>query len=325
MSISKIIYGIFLSLLMITSSCKDNSNPAETPVNNNVKANGSFLITLNPANPALEADAYTSIVGVIKDGPTPSDNLFKEVMTSGKVKLLERLHPFCEDCGGNFKCVGEDSCMEEPDAISIGTVTIKGMKYKGQEKVYTIEPGDVALDYQLVGSYPDYPPADEGDTITVSASGTESSSNGFSVKLRGIAPLVVTNESIVLEDGKDITLTWEPPSVSGVSTIHVRINISYHGGDYGEIQADCEDNGSLTIPAALLDKLKSWGTSGYPAVDIIRNSVAYDDVTKISAVMQSKVTRFITIPGEISCDNMPGQCPESDTCVAKKCQLKGNF
>jgi hypothetical protein len=205
--------------------------------------------------------------------------------------------------------------MAEPKKIKVGQVTVTGLKVKNQLTPVVMD--STKGNYQVVGITLDYPPCAEGDTIRLSATGSEDAAS-FSLKVRGITPLEVINDEILAEDGKPITLRWKPPTMQGVSTISVQINISYHGGTKAEIQCECEDNGSLTIPGSMLDELKSYGIAGYPRVDITRKSVGYDEISKAKVIVECMVTRMLTIPGIVSCDRNE-DCP-SQNCVDRRCQ-----
>lgn len=315
----KIILGGLLSLTLVLVSCFESESPSKPPVTSTAQSYGTFVITLNPYDSVNDNPAYSILTGNMKDGPTPPVFAFKKVMDSGSCKLFQVDEPFCgNSCGSGF-CVAPDSCMSQPHSISVGTLTLTGMISNGVKKTYTINPDpQTGLDYGMISPYPDYPPTAEGDTITVSASGN-GSIPPFTVKVRGITPLVVTNGKLVLETGKSITVTWVPPAVKGFSTINILIDLSYHGSEKGQIIATCEDNGSLTIPGNMLDKLKGWGFSGWPKLEITRESVVIDEITKAKVVVQHTRTLELGIPGLISCGGEIG-CPDGQSCVYQRCQ-----
>jgi len=304
-SLKKIIpVGVF-GLILVVVGCfetKPPSSPEDPPViTTAAQSFGTFRVQLIPENPELSNPAYTNFVGMMKDGPVPPVDIFKETMASGQCKLFKLNNPLCQNsCPSGYLCVADDSCMREPSAYSVGNITLTGMKSGGEPRTYVSEPGDRAFDYQINSPYPDYPPAKEGDTITFSAAG-KGSVEPFTLKVPCIAPLVILNDTIKLEDGKDITLNWEPPKVAGISTISIRFNLSYHGGTKGEIQCETQDDGSITIPAAMIDKLKSYGTAGYPCVYITRQAVVVDEAAKAKATVECTITKILTIPIDRKC------------------------
>lgn len=330
MSLKKIIpIGLF-AMILVGVACFETKGPSgpggtedpgDTLIKPTAESFGTFRVQLIPENPELDNPAYTNFVGMMKDGPIPPVDIFKEEMVSGQFRLYKKYNPYCEDCSSDNVCVANDSCIPEPNAYSVGNMTLTGMKSGGEPREYVSEPGDRAFDYQISSPYPDFPPADEGEIITFSAAGT----NGvepFKLEVPCIAPLEILNDEMVL-DGKDIALRWEPPKVAGISTINIRINLSYHGGTKGEILCDTEDDGSVTIPGAMIEKLKSYGTAGYPCIYVTRQAVVVDEASKAKGSVECTITKMLTIPGEISCsgdETGNGVCPEGTYCIDRKCQ-----
>jgi hypothetical protein len=323
----------FFALILVAVACFETKSPSEPEIEKppvtttTAEVFGTFRIQLipevvDPIEPSNNTRAFTNFIGKMKDGPSCPTEFYKETMVTGQSKLFKTDQPFCsEKCQSGYKCVGNDSCMRDPKTLSVGNITLTGMKSGGEPITVVSEAFSPKYDYMIVSPYPDYPPAAEGDTITMSAAGS-GSVDPFTIKLRCIAPLVVLNGEIVL-DGKDVTLEWEPPKVEGVSTISIRFNLSYHGVIKGEIKCETEDDGSVTIPGKMLDELKSYGTAGYPAVYLTRQSVVVDEATKVKATVECTITKLLTIPGEISCSGDgtgDGVCPEGKQCIDRKCQ-----
>jgi hypothetical protein len=98
------------------------------------------------------------------------------------------------------------------------------------------------------------------------------------------------------------------------------INLSYHGGTKGKIECDCEDNGSLVIPASLLDQLKALGISGFPKIEIARRSIGTNAAAHADIVIESKVIKMLKVPGLVSC-NGDEECPSGQSCQGDlRCQ-----
>jgi hypothetical protein len=272
---------------------------------------GIFKIRLFAADSTTDMVAFTSIEGVVYDGPSPPDIIFGKIEESGPCVLYKTKVPFCAlACGPNGKCVAQDSCQRYPAMLDAGPVTVSGLRFNGVATRVTMNASGNNF-YQLVGNQPDYPPFGEGDTIRLTTEGTAAVAPVF-IYTRGISPLVVPDEKIVLEDGKPVTFKWQKPALAGISTMHIRINLSYHGGTKGEILVDCDDNGEVTVPAAMIDKLKSLGIAGWPIADLTRRSIATQDSTHSRIVIESTVTRDLVVPGVISCNDdescAPGRC-----------------
>jgi hypothetical protein len=312
----KLVTSGLLALLSLALFCGDEPSPTAPPVSS-APTFGTFKLRLVPADSITDNAAYTALEGAINDGPSVPDIVFQEIMKDGECKLFKAISPFCAGgCGSNGKCIAEDSCQPYPSMVSAGKVTVNGLKKSNEKISFTMDPSSKFF-YQMVNVPLDYPPFAEGDSITFVAAGS-SSIAPFTVSVRGIGPLVVLNKEVLLEDGKPITFLWEKPKVAGISTISIRINISYHGGTKGEIQCEGADDGELTVPAALLDKLKTYGIAGWPVADITRKSVVTSESAKVKIITETTFTQGLTIPGVVSC-NENEECP-SGNCVDRKCQ-----
>jgi hypothetical protein len=298
--------GIF-ALLVAFGSCNndDKGNPVnETPT---TQSFGTFQVSL------LAEDGYTSVLGKMYDGPVPSNLAFEEIAAVGCCKLFKRLYPFCEpDCGGLAACVKGDTCQPYPSPVNIGTVSISGLKVNDGKTTFSMDP--INSNYMFTSI--DFPPCNEGEAVTLTAAGSSSVST-FTIAVRGISPLTLLNDTIKLLDHQPIDLQWTPPAVTGISTIFVLIDISYHGGTSAKIECECDDNGSLTVPAKLLDSLKTFGISGFPKLEISRQAISTDTAAKAKLVIESKVVKMLQIPGVISC-NGDADCPEGQYCAGNQ-------
>lgn len=249
-----------------------------------------------------------NVVGATADGVSPSDESWTTVMTDGDCRLVVPHKNFCEDpCGLGYVCVAENTCEAEPNRIHIGEVTMSGVKTT--ENTTTFSLGDRSP-YMPIEEMA-YPPFKDGDQIKLSAVGnSELDIDAFSITGKAIDPIVLKNDSIMYEDGKDITLKWEP-SKNGHASIFFEIDISYHGGTKAKILGETEDDGSYTISAKLLDKLKTYGMAGFPRLLIYRRATFKNKAGNVELVVESEEMRYLHIPGLISCN---GTCPDGMTC-----------
>jgi hypothetical protein len=313
---------LFLGLI-IGGSCKK-----ETPTEPVIKPDTTHIDTSTATETygafqiMLTTDKQTSMLGKIYDGPTPPVEIYTEIMKSGPCKLYKRVHPYCEDCGSSASCIAEDSCQPYSKAINIGTITVNGLKLANGKTSFTMDP--INYYYQpMADDRIAYPPCNEGDVATLSASGSAQLA-AFTLNFKGITALKVLNDTnqVPFPDHQAITLNWVPPATTGNSKIFVQVDISYHGGTQAKIEANCEDNGSLTIPAQMLDSLKTFGISGFPRIQISRRALSVNATAKVKITMESLVTLWLAIPGVISC-NSDAQCPEGQACAGdQRCRPK---
>jgi hypothetical protein len=122
-----------------------------------------------------------------------------------------------------------------------------------------------------------------------------------------------------------LELSWTPPADPSQSRIHVRVDISHHGGQKGEIVCDAPDTGSLQIPARLTAGLIDLGVAGYPGLEIVREASASTAAGRgsIELAVTSLVTIELEIPGLVSCDDpgTPAGCPDGQECrIDRRCQ-----
>lgn len=316
--IKTILRGALGFLFLVTATCnveKDN-NPVNVtiPPEKTQPSYGSFNVSL--IAPTEISQGYTSILGMVKDGPTPEKIIWDEKTKIGNCRLLVPRIPFCEESCAGGVCVEDDSCQPNPSKIEVGTVTASGLKTKTGETTFSMM--SVMKNYQpTAGVTVDFPPCAEGDTVTFTASGTETMP-AFTLTAVGISPLEILNDTIKMEDGKPIQLRWVKPAKAGNSTIEVIVDISHHGGIKGLIECKCEDNGFLEIPASLLKELKDLGVAGFPEIEIVRKSVGTSDTAPADLIIESRVTKFIEIPGVISCTGET--CPDGKSCKDFMCQ-----
>jgi hypothetical protein len=286
------------------------NDPGDKPPTGNGPSSGSFQVSL--VEPTPISQGFTSVLGKVFNGPTPSAVAWKETAKIGSCRLLIPRAPFCATpCGSGAICVDDNKCQDFPKAIGAGRVTATGLKTKAGATSFTMDP--VLNGYQpMGGTIVDFPPFAEGDAVTFSASG-DTGVGPFTVSSKGIGPMVLLNDSIVLADGKAINLQWTPPGLTGNSTVSVKVDISHHGGLKGVIDCQAADNGSLEIAASLVDQLKALGVSGFPKMEVTRKATGTNDKVKVDLVIESMTTKDVSIPGLISCDG-DEDCPTGQTC-----------
>jgi len=266
---------------------------------------GAFQVKLTSGS-----DAATNIVGKVYDGPIPAATIWEKPQVDGACTLTTPRIPFCEEpCTGGGICVEDDTCQAYPTARGVGTVTVNGVKTSDGQSSFTMTP--ISNIYQPTASLA-YPPFAEGDSVTVSAAGDFFPA--FNLASKGIAPLVLTSTNLALKSGQALNLTWTK-GAAGNSTIHVKLDISHHGGTKGQIECDTDDSGSVSISAALISKLLSLGVAGFPTVIVTRQAIGATTISagRVELVVSSMVEQGVSIDGLSSC-NKDEQCPSGQTC-----------
>ena len=304
----ELITGITAMVLLAgTCSPVNKDDPADVPVVTDTLEEpfGTVRITLDGSG------STASFLGRINNGPTPPNIIWEEVDAAGDCRLYKCVIPFCDGgCGSAGACVADDSCRPYPQGIDAGTMTVTGLKTTDGETGFSLEP--LLDNYQLIGVTLQFPPADEGATVTISATGGEDVP-AFAMSVKAIRPLVLLNDSITWESGQDIDLRWESATDPSQSTIHYVVDMAYHGGNIGKIEGTCPDNGAFTIPATLLDQLQSFGVFGFPKIEVTRRATGVNASVKTKVIMESKVIVLFGISGYYSCEE-DGHCPDGMTC-----------
>jgi hypothetical protein len=294
----------------------DGGSPDASPGDPSILV-GTFQVRLVAPVPAMGGEpgtaGYAAVLGKVYDGPTPSQIIWEKGTKAGDCQLLTPRVPFCSTpCGGSAVCVEDETCKPYPTAHGVGTVTAKGIKTESGATEFSMAP--IANSYQTpAGVKLAYPPFAEGDKIVFDASGDHFSA--FSVESMGISQLELTNASIAIEADQPIKLTWSPPAAAGSSTIHVKLDISHHGGTKGVIECEAADAGSLDLSAAILKELVDLGVAGFPTIVVTRKAVGSTTISpgRVDLVIASDVERAVQIPGLTSCTE-DAQCPNGQTC-----------
>lgn len=275
---------------------------------------GAFAVRLIPAVPATNSPAFTAVVGRVDDGPTPEGVVMTVVEQANGCRLRTPSAPFCSPaCGVSAVCTAGNKCVTHPKAQNLGTVKVRGL---GSAE-FSMEP--ISGNYQPPGEVElPNPPCAEGAEVTIETGG--GAYPPFTVKAKGITELKVTGTgNIPLNLNQPLNLAWTPPGAASVSRIHVRVDISHHGGLKGEIDCDVPDNGALEIPATMVTKLINLGVAGFPTVYVTRESSGSTVIHpgKVNLEISSSVERPLQLAGVVSC-NDDSECPPGKPCLGDR-------
>lgn len=308
-----------LSTLFVVSCVNsgDSSTPEEPSGTGGVGLYGTFRVALTESTET--SNAYTSLLGRVANGPTPSVLAWTDTDSAGVCRLRIPHAPSCiPGCGSAAACVADGVCQAYPKGLDAGTVTVNGLKVSSGGTSFTMSP--LFSNYQPpAGTTLDFPPFEEGGILTVSSPGKDTVVS-FTLTAKGIKPLKVLYDSVPFVDGQPATLQWEAKGSSGTSAVSVEVDISHHGGLKGVISCEGPDNGELVIPTSLITKLKALGMSGFPSVEMTRYVSKKNAGSNLELRIESRVSRPVYIPGVVSC-NGDEDCPDNQTCQEDfKCQ-----
>lgn len=271
---------------------------------------GAFVI-------ALKTDVQppvSSMTGQVYDGPTPAMIIWASMATEGDCELLRPRVPFCSTpCGRGAVCVADETCQRENAIKDVGRVTVTGVRTTNGTAPFDLV--DVNGKYTAVPA-PVFPPFAEGDDVSIAASGA--SYPAFTLRAKGISPLVLADGALTAERNKPLTLTWTPKGASSDAKIHVKLDVSHHGGSKGEISCDTDDDGSLAISATLVTQLLDLGVAGFPSIVVTRQASSTSaGPGHVDLRLVHDVERAITVPGLESCTDVTNS---TDCAAGKKCQ-----
>jgi hypothetical protein len=275
---------------------------------------GDFELTL--ADNVIDVEPSTSLPpSQVFDWVEPARQslLVREV---GGCRIMQppKPTPPCDpECPGARPICTPTGCRANPVAVDVGAVSIEGLKAPG-----TASKSDVHT-YTL-SSLP-HPGFDEGASIVLRAAGA-GGYGPFTARGWGVASLEVPAEKLRVERGKPATLTWTPPAKMGPTRMLLNFSLNRHGAVDTWLECEVPDTGSFTIETAVVDALFGFGISGFPSVDMKRQSS--DTATLRTGCFEFNVVspayREIEVPGLISCSGEepePGQpppCPPGQRC-----------
>jgi len=274
---------------------------------------GTFKIEVT-ADQSGPTTGTTSVLGKVSGGAVPMQTAWETITTDGDCRLEKPRQPFCSPSCGSGVCVEDDVCQDYPEAMAVGAVTLSGVKLSGGETSLALR--EVAKAYQPpAGTTFAYPPFAEGDAVRLSAAG--GGLPGFEVETTGVSPLWLSGEGFALEPDTALELTWNGATDPKASSVHVKLDISHHGGSKGMIECDLDDTGSLSISAALVTELLGLGVAGFPTIIVSRAASARATVGsgQVALVVASTTERAVSVPGVDSCTDTE-QCPSGETCQA---------
>lgn len=256
--------------------------------------------------------SMTAVVGQVGDGPVPSNLVWTEKSKEGDCRLKTPKSPFCEErCEGGV-CVADGKCQPYAKPHSVGAVTLTGVKVEGGGSEIALK--EIAAAYQPpAGTVLAYPPFGAEDTIEVHAVGADYPA--FDLSAAGVNPIDLATTDFALSPDKPLVLEWDAAPSGAASQMHVKIDLSHHGGVKGLIECDAPDTGSLTISQEMIAELIGLGVAGYPSVVLTRTSIdtVQLDHGRVQLEVSALVERYLTTPGVVSCTTKE-DCPDGQLC-----------
>ena len=298
---------ILFVVLALSSACGSDAPPGGTAAGGagsgaqggatGSAPHGSVVVTLQ--QPA-DGDGYTTAIGRFFDGAQPQILSLKKRSEQGECTLYVPRAPFCSDPCAPAVCTADAVCTAYPAPRGVGTLTLKGIGAPLE-----LQPSSSMIVYQSPSLT--YPPCEPGAPVTASAT-------DVSLSADCIAPLELTGpDPIPVVKDVPLRLSWLPAAKGARSRVHVKLDVSHHGGSKGEIDCDAPDTGELEIAASLVTELLGLGLAGFPTINVNRVVVGKDAANpNVTLVLSSDLTRAVDT-GVVSClDDQ--ECPDDQTC-----------
>ena len=268
---------------------------------------GGFAMTL--VSPTIGAQ----VNGKVKDAVAPGD--VTQVLAQsddGACRIMIGPALTCgTECANGTTCGPTGTCVHTPVAVSVGKVTLTGLS-----SVASIDDKTTAYFTSIAKTA--YPPYVVGNGLGLSTAGGVYAP--LSLSVRGIAPLDVPDQALVVAMDQPLTVTWTPVAdAAGAGNISITMDIAHHGGIAAQLICDWPDTGTGTIPGTLITKLMARGTAGFPIMTIARESV--DSATVEAGCVEykvlSSVEKMLMVEGVTSCSDSsvpPLPCPSGSAC-----------
>ena len=262
---------------------------------------GGFTVNLE--------ENFTATGGRVNDSVSPIGAL-ETITEMGDCRRARALVPFCDPgCSGGQLCGLDSVCRPSPVAVSMGTVTVRGL-----EQTVTMEPLAPAFNYTNPGTLP-HPGFALGDGIALETTGGDFAPLSFLGW--GITPIAFTNPNVAVESGAALAISWTPMAESGPTEVHIELNVNLHGTSAGSrLECEVADTGSFSIPQALITDLMADGLSGFPTLTLTRASSDREDVSGgcIDFKVVTNTAVEVAIDGLESCSNDDDCDVSGETC-----------
>ncbi|MCP4805706.1 MAG: hypothetical protein GY913_35970 [Proteobacteria bacterium] len=251
-------------------------------------------------------DTQTNVDGSVADGVVPI-SVLEEIAAEGDCRVLRRNNPFCEDgCDPGETCDFDGECITYPTNQDLGRVSIKGLD--AVVDMDPVFPGNTYFNTSLP-----HPAYTDGATLNLSMpAGVYGPLDLYGF---GVEPLAGFAELYTVEAGLDLEVSWTAPAGEVRSEVAMSINIDQHGTSPSTLHCTFEDDGSGTVPGAIIQALIDTGVTGFPSGTIQRRTI--DSGTIGDGCMDFTVTSLQTpdvdVIGFTPCVSTE-DCPEGQEC-----------
>jgi len=202
----------------------------------------------------LVTDEGGSFYGILYDDP--SLLLLDVLIEQGDCLFLGRDPiPHCEPtCDPPQVCGSGDVCLGWPQGVDLGTIELSGT-----DPPLTLQAG-FGNAYYSDATYPGL--VGPGDEVTMHVAGG-AAVEPLALRVHGVTRWGEPPEPLTMVRGEDLTIDWLPAAQPTGSRVAVYIGADHHAGVSAYATCVVDDSqGTVTVPAAIVDALIEAGTGG---------------------------------------------------------------
>jgi len=194
-------------------------------------------------------EVQAQVRGWIFSIPQPQAVFFPAAQ-DGACTVMESENPECDPgCNTTSEtCSIDDECVPAPEPLSAGDVVLSGLT------IPVTAPHKGASGYFFT-EFDGAEPFAAGADIELAAKGGDVPA--FKLQGEGVAPIEPVGDYWTISKGQPVTFEWKP--ADGPGLILAKIDFSQHADLPVYVECVTEDVGSVTVSAALVDKVLSYG------------------------------------------------------------------
>lgn len=249
---------VAIGLLALLGACGDDGGAAvdagaDGPPGEACAAGGepSARFTVIP-EPGAGSRVGSQVGGQLMSGPYPE--LSATLFVEGACRYVGPSPALCEPaCGGDKVCDARGACVGFPETLAAGTFSVTGTT---PPITLSPQPGN---SYYPDRGYPGLFGPDDAVTMALSGAGAV---EPLMATVRGVPVLTLPTTQLTAREHEPMVVRWNAIGSPTVAEVLVHFDSDHHG-----IRAFLECTapaaaGSLTIPAAVLDRLILAGETG---------------------------------------------------------------
>lgn len=244
-------------LVVLAGACGDDGSgatpdaPPATPCGADDDREPSARFTVIP-EPGAGSRIGSQVGGQLMSGPPP--RFAATLLTEGTCRFAGPSPTLCDPaCTNGDVCDIDGSCVAFPETLAAGALRVTGTT---PAVTLTPQPGN---SYYAQMGYPGLFRA--GDELTIALEGAGAVAP-LSATVRGVPPITLPTTQLTAREHQPMIVRWDPIANPAGAEVLVHFDSDHHGvRAFLECTAPASA-GTVTIPAAVLDRLILAGETG---------------------------------------------------------------